>query len=216
MIMRPDAQQRMEIYLGRLRARLRGVSEESICEIVEELRGHIIEKAAAGGDVKASGVDAALAALGSPEELARQYLTDDLLARAELSRSPLRILSSLLRWASLSVAGFFVLVGSIVGYVLGSSLILCALLKPFHPRSAGLWASRDSTDDLMLSIRLGFGSAPATGRDVLGWWIIPIGLLVGSGMLMLTARIALWCARLYRRSRPLPYDKIQRQQRNER
>jgi Protein of unknown function (DUF1700) len=204
MIMEPDTQQRIEAYLSRLRARLRGMNGENTREIVEELRAHIIDKAAASGDVTASGVEAALAALGSPEELASQYMTDDLLARVEVSRSPLSILRSLFRWASLSVVGFFVLLGSMVGYVLGSSLILCALLKPFHPRSAGLWASRDSTGDLLLSIRLGFGSAPASGRDVLGWWIVPIGLLVGSGLVIATTRIALWCVRLYRRSRVWP------------
>jgi uncharacterized membrane protein len=41
-----------------------------------------VEKAAAGG------VDATLDSLGNPEELASQYLTDNLLARAEVSRSP--------------------------------------------------------------------------------------------------------------------------------
>ena len=87
----------------------------------------------------AAGVDAALAALGSPEELASQYMTDNLLARAEVSRSPVQILRSLFRWASLSVAGFFVLLGSIVGYFLGAAFILVALLKPFHPHTAGLW-----------------------------------------------------------------------------
>jgi Protein of unknown function (DUF1700) len=206
MIMEPNTQQRIEAYLCRLRARLRGMNAENIREIVEELRGHIIDKAAAAGAGTAAGVDAALAGLGSPEELASQYMTDDLLARAEVSRSPLSLLRSLFRWASLSVVGFFVLLGSMVGYLLGSSLILCALLKPFHPRTAGLWASRDGAGDLLLSIRLGFGSAPASGRDVLGWGIVPIGLLLGTGLVISTTRIALWCVRLYRRSRALPHS----------
>ena len=51
-------------------------------EIVQELRSHILEKDAGGN------VDSALAALGSPEELAGRYLTDSLLARAAGSRSP--------------------------------------------------------------------------------------------------------------------------------
>jgi|SRR5437588_1849596 len=204
MSMGSDAQQKIESYLGRLRAQLRGADDEEVREIVEELRSHIMDKAAPSGEVSSAGVDASLAALGSPEDLARQYITDNLLARAEVSRSPVRILESLFRWASLSVAGFFVLVVAIVGYVLGVVLILCAVLKPFHPHTAGLWVSRDSTGDLSFFLRLGFGSAPMVGRDVLGWWIIPIGLVVGFGLVMLTTRFALWCARLYRRSRVLP------------
>src|ERR1700687_316178 len=114
MTMPVDAQQRIDAYLGRLRQRLRGVKDEEVREIVEELRSHIMDKAAASGEATAAGVDAALAALGNPEELANEYMTDNLLARAEASRSPVRILESLFRWASLSVAGFFVLVGSMI------------------------------------------------------------------------------------------------------
>jgi membrane protein YqaA with SNARE-associated domain len=204
MTMPDDAQQRVEAYLGRLRQRLRGVKDEEVGEIVEELRSHIMDKVAAGGEVTAAGVDAALAALGSPEELASQYITDNLLARAEVSRSPLQILKSLFRWASLSVAGFFVLLGSLVGYFFGIVLMLVAVAKLFHPRTAGLWTYRDSTGDLGFSFRLGFGSAPGTGNDVLGWWIVPIGWLAGCGLVMLTTHIAVWFVRQYRRSRVLP------------
>jgi hypothetical protein len=204
MSMPGDAQQRIEAYLSRLRARLRGMNDEDACDIVEELRSHIVDKATASGDVTPAGVDAALAALGSPEALASQYMTDELLARAEGSRSPVRILESLFRWASLSVAGFFVLLGSLVGYFLGVVFILCAVLKPFHPQTAGLWVIPDGPDDFMISLQLGFGIAPVGGKEVLGWWIVPVGLVAGCGLVMLTTRFALWCVRQYRRSRVLP------------
>ena len=199
-----QAQQRIDAYLSRLRRRLRGMNDEDARDIVEELRGHITDKASASGEVTAAAVEAALAALGTPEELASQYMTDELLSRAAVSRSPVRILESLFRWASLSVAGFLVLLSSIVGYFLGGAFTLCGVLKIIHPHTAGLWAFRGSTGDLETSLRLGFGSAPAGGRDVLGWWIVPIGLVVGCGLVLLTTRFALWCARQYRRSLVLP------------
>lgn len=149
-------------------------------------------------------MDAALAALGSPEELASAYVTEDLLARAEASRSPVRVLESLFHWASLSVAGFFVLLSSIVGYFLGAVFMLCAMLKPFHTRTAGLWVIPDSTGDVEVSFRLGFGSAPVGGHEVLGWLIVPLGLVLGCGLMMVTTRFGLWCARQYRRSHVLP------------
>jgi len=136
--------------------------------------------------------------------LASEYVTDELLARAEISRSPWRIVQSLFRWASLSVAGFLVLFGSIIGYFLGVVFLLIAVLKPFHPETAGLWVSRDATGDLSWSLHMGFGYAPVAGREVLGWWIIPIGLLAGCGLVTLTTRLALWCVQIYRRSRALP------------
>jgi hypothetical protein len=199
-----DAQQRMESYLGQLRRGLRGMHEEDARDIVEELRSHIAERAAASGPLTAAGVERALAGLGPPEELAGQYITDSLLARAETSRSPLRILQSLFRWASWSVAGFFVLLGSLLGYFLGVVFILVAALKPFHPESAGLWVFPDGANDFEISLRLGFGTPPANGRELLGWWVIPVGFAVGCWLVILTTRLALWCARRYRKSRALP------------
>ncbi|HKV80581.1 MAG TPA: DUF1700 domain-containing protein [Candidatus Sulfotelmatobacter sp.] len=201
--MADDAQQKIDAYLNRLRERLRGLRAEERREIVEELRSHLVEKAAVGG-MTATAVDAALESLGKPEELAREYVTDELLARAEVSRSPLRILDSLFRWASLSIAGFFVLLGAITGYFLGVVFLLVAALKPFHPETAGLWASRDAAGDLSLSLHMGFGYAPVGGREVLGWWIVPIGLPLGCLLVILTTRFGVWCARLYRKSRELP------------
>ena len=196
--MAASPREKMEVYLSKLSARLRGIGNEQSREIVEELRSHIVEKATVNGEL--TGVDAALEALGRPEELAEEYLTDAALARAEVSRSPLRILAGLFRWASLSVAGFFVLLGSLLGYFVGLALVLCAVLKPIHPQSAGLWSFRDSSGGLNLSLRLGFGSPPAGGHDVLGWWIVPIGWVAGWGLVVLTTRFAIWCARLYRKS----------------
>jgi hypothetical protein len=204
MTMADDAERRMEAYLAQLRRRLRGLDDEDAREIVAELRSHIQDKAAAGGQVTSAGVDRALAALGSPEELASAYLTDDLLARAEVSRSPLRILESLFSWAGLSLAGFLVLMVSVVGYFLGVVFILVAALKSFHPRTAGLWILPNGADDFEISVRLGFGGAPGSGRELLGWWIIPIGLGAGCALVLLTTRFAIWCARQYRKSRALP------------
>ena len=195
------ALEEIESYLGKLRARLRGLGNEEVNDIIEELRSHILEKSTVNGELGARDVEAALEGLGNPEGLASEYMTDAALARAEVSRSPIRILTSLFRWASLSVAGFFVLIGSLVGYFLGAALILCAVLKPIHPQSAGLWSFHDSSGDLELSLRLGFGSAPGPGHDVLGLWIVPLGLVAGFGLVMLTTRFAIWCVRLYRKSR---------------
>jgi uncharacterized membrane protein len=202
MIMAAESKQKVDAYLRRLSALLRAMSKEDAQEIIEELRGHIIEKTTTEGDVAAASVDEVLAALGTPEELASEYMTDALLARAEVSRSPVRILKSLWRLASLSLAGFFVLMGSIVGYSLGVAFILSALLKPFFPARTGLWyfpASGDST----ISLRLGVTGSAVNGKELLGWWIVPIGLAAGSGLLMLTTQLALWCVRRYRKSRVL-------------
>lgn len=200
-----EALQKIDVYIAKLRNRLRGIDEQELHEILEELRGHILDKSTASGEEPAAAaVDRTLASLGTPEQLAGEYLTDNLLARAEVSRSPLRLLQFLFHWASLSIAGFFVFLGSIAGYFLGAALVLSALLKPIHPQTAGLWRIPTGAGEFALSLRLGFGSAPAGARDVLGWWIIPIGLVVGSALVLLTTRWGLGCARRLRGSHTFP------------
>jgi hypothetical protein len=199
--MAAEAKQKIDAYLMRLSAHLRGMSKEDAHEIIEELRGHITEKATVNGELTAAAVDAALVGLGNPDELASQYQTDALFARVEVSRSPWRILKGLFRWATLSVAGFFVLLASIIGYSVGAALILCALLKPFYPRATGLWFFPAGAGDSTISLRLGFKGSPVGGTELLGWWIVPIRLAVGFGLVMLTTQLAVWCVRRYRRSR---------------
>jgi hypothetical protein len=198
-----DAHERIDAYLAKLRKRLRDLNEQDVREIVEELRSHILDRANVGGEMSVGKVDVALAALGSPEQLAGEYLTDNLLALAEVSRSPLRVLEILFRWASLSVSGFLVFLSSVVGYFLGIAFVLGALLKPVHPQSAGLWIYPAGGGNSEISLRLGFGSPPPDGRDLLGWWIVPIGLLLGCGLVMLTTRFGLWCLRRFRQSRSM-------------
>ncbi len=195
-----DAEQKIELYLGKLRRLLRAMNREDAGDVVRELRSHITDKATVGGELTSARVEAALAALGSPEELASQYLTDDLLSRAEVSRSPLRVLESLFRWAGLSVAGFIALLVSLFGYILGAALMWCAVLKLIHPQTAGLWRLPSGPGNFFVSLRLGFGTPPVGATDLLGWWIVPVGLSVGCALVLLTTHYALWSARHCRKS----------------
>ena len=189
----PTIDPKVEAWLNSLRRHLRGLKPEDIDEIVAELSSHI-------GDRVADGPETTLARLGSSEELAAQYLTDDLLARAQVTRSPLRLLKSLIRWGSLSVAGFFVLIGAISGYLLGAAFIVTALAKPFHPEKTGLWLN-----DKGFSIRMGVTNSTFNGTEVLGWWIIPLGIIAGAAIFMFTTRITLWFAGVYRSTRTWPH-----------
>jgi hypothetical protein len=201
--MASEAERRIADYLAELRSHLRRLKQVEIREIVDELRGHIIDKVAATGthgELDLDRVNAALATLGSPEEIASQYVTDSLLARAEASRSPLTILQSLFHWATLSVAGFFLFLGSLIGYFFGIVFVLVAIAKFFHPQSAGLWLIPNGGES-ELSFRLGFGTVPSGARDLFGWWIVPIGWIGGSGIVILTTNVAVLCARQYLRSR---------------
>lgn len=198
------AQNKIDSYLERLRQGLRGMNDEGVWEVIEELRSHITEKATAKGELNELSVDAALAALGTPETLAREYLTDALLSRTQDTRSPARILNGLFHWASLSVAGLFALLASLAGYSFGLLCLFSAMLKVVHPATAGVWSLLDATGDTNLSVRLGFGPPPANGHELLGWWIVPLGLGLGFACLLLTTSFARWFIRQFRQFQTLP------------
>jgi hypothetical protein len=192
-----DSQLAIDAYLKVLRKRLRGLSEQVSDDVMKEIRSHILDKASLGGQLTAGSVATVLTDLGSPEELASQYVTDSLLARAQVTRSPWLVLRSLFRWASLSVVGPCTLTFSVLGYFLAGSFALCALLKPIHPSTAGLWLLDDPEDAYSFSLRLGFSSPPAHARELLGWWIVPLGLVFAMGLVLFTFHLGLWSIRKF-------------------
>jgi uncharacterized membrane protein len=171
-------------YLARLRASLTGMSVSEREDIVEEIHMHIRERC---GDAQTR-LDTVLAGLGPANELAQQYRTGLLLQQARTSISPVLILRAALRWAATGVEGFVVFVIALIGYATGGVFILLALLKPFFPANTGLWVGPGQFN---FSFRLGAtmtNPAPPV-HEVLGWWLIPVCLIIGSLSLALTTKL---------------------------
>jgi hypothetical protein len=197
-----ESQKAIDTYLVALRKQLRGPVDADVEDIVEEIRAHILDKTA-GADATDT-VAATLASLGTPEELASRYRTDDLLQRAQVTRSPLLSMHSLFRWATLSFAGLVVFLVSVVGYSVGGGLVIVAALKMIWPRATGLWMEF-YPDGSPKSASGGFGSGyisqPPPGREIFGWWLVPIGLVLGGALLFLTFRFGTWSIRKFWRPR---------------
>jgi uncharacterized membrane protein len=153
-------------------------------DIVEEIRMHIRERSADGQ----TGEDEILSRLGPVEELAQQYRTGLLQQQAGHSISPLAILRATLRWARSGVQGTVVFFLAMFGYLLGFGFLLLALLKPLFPARTGLWVGPGVFD---FSFRMGLLPAypSATVHEVLGWWFIPVCLVVGSLSVALTTKL---------------------------
>ena len=171
-------------YLTRLRSALTGMTVSEREDIVEEIHMHIRERLS---DPKSS-LDAVLAGLGPAGELAQQYRTGLLVQRARTSISPVVILRAALRWAATGVEGFIVFVIALIGYAMGTGFLLLALMKPFFPRNTGLWVGPDQFN---FSFRMGATmTSPASPvHEVLGWWLIPVCLVLGSLSLVCTTKL---------------------------
>ena len=195
-----DSQKTIDTYLSALRRRLSELRDDDVNDIVEEIRAHILDKTSGGA--ASNDVAATLAALGTAEELASRYRSDELLQRAQISRSPLTRLHGLFRWATLSIVGFVVFCVSVIGYALGGGLVVFAGLKVIWPRQTGLWRTSYPDGTWGLSFSFSSGNAPA-GHELLGWWSLPICLVLGTGLLFLTFRFGSWSLRKFWRPRAL-------------
>jgi uncharacterized membrane protein len=81
-------QAKIDAYLAQLRRSLGELPPEEVSEILREIRGHILERAEASGELNDERLVAILKALGRPEEIAPLYQAESLMARARTSLSP--------------------------------------------------------------------------------------------------------------------------------
>jgi hypothetical protein len=186
----------VDSYLMALRKQLRELTDEDANDIVEEIRMHILDKTC--GDVQPETIRETLAALGTPAELANKYCTEEMLARGRAARSPAYVARSAGRWALLTVVGLVVFLLSVVGYGFGGFLFMVGLLKIFNPGGTGVygvWTDHEK------SFNWGSGPGPNRPGELLGLWLIPIGLLVGGGLLLLTFQLGRWSLRKFWRPR---------------
>jgi hypothetical protein len=194
---REAAMAHLDTYLAQVRRYLKGLSEAETSEVLLELRAHVLDRVE--GQMTPSGVEAALAALGSPREVARINVTERVAAVLERDRSFFGVLSAVVRLAGLSVAGFFLLMVSLIGYGLSAVFLIVAAWKPFQPEKVGLWRQTEGSDKFAFS--LGVVDHPAAGHELLGWWIIPVGLVAGLAFGYLTWSFGRFCVRAMGRGR---------------
>lgn len=188
----------IEIYLLQVRNKLQGLSSAQVSEIIAELRSHILDSVSTTNEAITDATKReALDRLGSPETLAAMYLTENLMAKAETSRSPWLMMRTLFRLAIKSVWALAAFLVSLLGYGIAIGFLVCAIAKPFYPDHVGLWWDRKSH---MLT-GLGFIWPASSDTELLGWWIIPLGFVICVFLFLSTTRFARWNVRRIRRSR---------------
>lgn len=187
-------QRRIDSYLAELRRCLGELPPEEVHDILQEIRGHILESAEASGELTEERLVTILNALGRPEEIAPLYQVDSVVAKARTSLSPRLVMRGIQRWSVVSAWGLVLFVLGIVGYSTGFSLMLSALAKIISPDHVGAWVNGG---------HFSIGSISNAGaRDVLGWWLVPIGLAVGALVVLGTTRLLRWTLRFARIRRP--------------
>ena len=171
-------QMQMESYLATLRLHLAPLTLGEREEILREIMAHVRDSAEQSG----ASVEAVLTRLGPAEALAKEYRDGLLISRASRSFSPILLLRATLRLATQSIAWIFVFFLSVLGYSFGAGFVIIAFAKMIVPAHAGYWVQ----DGRMVSCGAFIYGVPASAHEVLGLWIIPLGLTAGSLTLLLT------------------------------
>jgi hypothetical protein len=196
----PSSERQMESYLRQLRSSLRSLPAAQADDIVREIRSHLIDSAGGSAAADRQRLTEAIARLGDPTALASTYVMDYLALHAQTTRSPIVLLRVVALWATRSVEGIVALILAVLGYAIALIGLGCALFKPFTPDRIGLWVERVPPDDY--SFQLGrVAVPPSNAHEVLGWYIIPLGLIVGALAFIATTRYLLAKVRKYRRTR---------------
>lgn len=181
-----NGESRVRGYLYVLERSLRASASPALAaDAVREVESHIRERVAesSGMPNEREALEAILLRLGTPATVARAYSLELIMEEAAVGGRIVAVFRSLFHAAATGVRGFVTALLLFLGYASAAAFISIAVLKPIFPDNVGLWL------DQGVSLGGRF-PAPAGVTPLGGYWIIPICLGAGFGLLIVTHRIA--------------------------
>ena len=158
-------------YFERVGRNIRGLKVDQRKELLMELQGHLYESYENGSaDNEVENLLNAIESLGAPEDYLKPMITRELIEHGNRSFSPIAIIKGLYfnLFENLRTAAISITLG--VGYLVATVFTVLAILKLFYPRQVGYFVGADG------EIAFGFMIDPAGMREILGYWIVPLGL----------------------------------------
>jgi hypothetical protein len=180
-----ESKKLLEEYLRKLKEVLRPLPEKEKEEIVLEIKGHIQERISQSSQAEdnAEALKNALARLGKPEEYGFEFVTDYFLSQGIERKHAGMIFKGLLRWGCNTLVGFFYSIFFFVSYLISASFVIVGIMKPIFPEKVGFFLR----DGKVQNFGLVMGVTDRQGmHEVLGYWIIPIALVIGIARFFVT------------------------------
>jgi uncharacterized membrane protein len=162
----------IESYFAALANQLSDLPQAKRDEVVRELRAHLFDRLEQIAVPTDDDCRTVLKAMGTPEEIARQYRLELLLNRSAWRISPWSVLRTLFRWTLTGIQGYIVFVLAVIGYTMAAAFYITALLKPFFPHNVGVFISEQC-------LNLAHFPGPPPGTEILGVYYIPVAVFVG-------------------------------------
>ena len=124
-----------------------------------------------------------LAELGPPLRVAQAYSAERTMDEAVTTGRVVPMMRAVWHLAVTTVTGFFAALGLLVGYLTGMAFLIIAVLKPIFPNNVGIWFAGGIPTSLGAQYPV-----PPDAELRGGYWVIPIALLCGLGILVGTHR----------------------------
>jgi uncharacterized membrane protein len=189
---------RIRGYLYVLERSIRAaVSPQLASDAVREVESHIRERVAEspGMPNERDALEEILSRLGAPTTVARAYSLEMMFEEASTGGRFAPVFRTLFHLAGTGGLGFLGTLLLFVGYSSAIAFLGMAVLKPMFPANVGLWVRN--------GITLGFQLPAPAQPELLGYWIIPLGLTAGIAILVITHRAARrWIEKLKTQNRP--------------
>ncbi|HVJ27194.1 MAG TPA: hypothetical protein VM493_06600 [Vicinamibacterales bacterium] len=164
------------------------IATDAIREVESHIRDRVADSPATPNERDA--LESILTRLGSPATVARAYSLELMMEEAEVGGRLVAVLRSLFHTATTSLKAFAAALMLFTAYTMGAGFIATALLKPIFPNNVGLWVHEG------FSLGAQFPAPPGV-TPLGGYWIIPICMVLGLVILLVTHRMARrWIASL--------------------
>jgi amino acid transporter len=160
---------------------------ETVRDAVREIESHLRERIASvdGAPNEREAVEKILGELGPPLRVAQAYSAERTLDEAITTGRLIPMFHAMWHLAVTTIGGFFAALAVLVGYLFGLAFLSVAVMKPLFPQNVGLWVDNDTGIPHELG---GLFPPPANQHVVGGYWIIPICLVIGLTVMVLTYR----------------------------
>jgi HAAS domain-containing protein len=158
---------------------------DTVSDAVREIESHLRERVDAAASVPDERValEKILNELGPPLRVAQAYSAERTIDEAVTTGRFVPILRAIWQLAVTTITGFFTALGLFVGYITSFAFLALAALKPIFPNNVGV----QYVHGYPVGLSAHFPLSPDTDLRG-GYWVIPIAVFCGLGILVGTQR----------------------------
>jgi hypothetical protein len=164
---------------------------DAVRDAVREIDSHLRERVMSADPMpnEREALERILTGLGTPLRVAQAYSTERTIDEAVTTGRFVAIVRAVGHLALTTVTGFFAALGLLTGYLASIAFIALAFLKPVFPNNVGIWVHDAAPGEWSVNLGASFPGAPHQ-HVAGGYWVIPLSLLIGLGLFVLTHRAA--------------------------